>query len=755
MNRNLRAMLLAMASAGALASASAFAQDAAAQTAAPAGPENTDDVATGFDDIVVTARRRDERLQDVPVAVSAISGDSLASKSIQQIQDLTRVVPGFTVSQGGFGGGVPRYTIRSQVQFEQLITLDPSVGVYVADVIQARAHGTNAGFFDLNSVEVLRGPQGTLFGRNTTGGAVLINPKTPTDVLEGYFQATTGSYRTFIGEGAVNVPLAEGLALRVAGRVAKRRGYTYAPAADRYYDDENNQSWRVSLGWEPFDGFSNVVMLNGYNSDEYGTGWRLTQVFPGTPFGNRPDIVSYLASVGDRRIAGQSATTKGSKADVFGIANTTTFDLGGVTLKNIFGYRKVDSFSTHLDFDGTPIFVYEAPEDLHQKQYSNEFQVFGTAFDDRLDWIVGAYYFRETGNETQRSTIRVTNQDLVRTGFVENTSKSAFVQGTFKLTPELSLTAGGRYTWDKRTLSQYGFNFITGLCSSSIALPNCITPERGVKFKAPTYTVSLDWKVTPDKLVYLAHRRGYRSGGFNIRANNAAQIRPFDPEVVKDIEVGAKADWDLGGGALLRTNIAAYYQWYSDIQRSITFIDPASNLLVSSVVNAATANVSGFEAEMMLRPVDGLEITGTLAHSKLRYKKFEQLLSNGTIQDLSANRIGFSPEWTGGGSIRYTHDLAGDAGSIAAQVDAYSQSKMQLQDLNVPGGIAQPYTLVNFRLEWNDLLGTRISAATFVRNAFNKEHFTGGIAIGGLGLINKNYGAPRTYGIELRIPFGG
>lgn len=743
-----------------MAAASAHAQGTGMPAPATADPvadtAAVNDASAGFEEIVVTARRRAERLQDVPVAVSAIAGDSLASRSIQQVQDLTRIVPGFTASQGGFGGGVPRFTIRSQVQFEQLITLDPSVGVYFADVIQARAHGTNAGFFDLSSVEVLRGPQGTLFGRNTTGGAVLIKPNAPTDAFEGYVQASLGNYDAYVTEGAINVPLADGLSLRLAGRVAKHRGYTYAPAADRNYDDEDNQSWRASLGWQPTDGISNVLVLNGYHANEYGTGWRLTEVLPNTPFGNRADVRAFLAAAGDRRIAGQSTQTEGQTASSFGLANTTTIEIGDVTLKNIFGYRRVKSRNLSLDFDGTPLFLYEAPESLKERQVSDEFQLLGDAFGGDLSWIAGAYYFRETGSETQRSIIVPTGQDLLRTGLVKNSSKSLFVQGTYKLTPELSLTAGGRYTWDRRTLEQIGRNLITGGCSSSLAsLPDCVVPERAARFKAPTYTVSLDWKVAPGKLLYVAHRRGYRSGGFNIRANNAAQFRPFDPEVVKDVEGGVKADWDLGGGALLRTNVAAYYQWYSDIQRSVTFIDPLSRILVTSVVNAATANVSGFEAEAVLRPVDGLEITGAVAHSKLRYNRFQQLLSNGATQDLSANRIAFSPEWTGSGSIRYTHELAGDAGRIVGQVDGYRQSRMQLADLNVRNGISRAYTLVNFRLEWNELAGTRINLAGYLRNAFNEEHFTGGIAIGGLGLINKNYGPPRTYGLEVRIPFGG
>ncbi len=711
----------------------------------------------GLGDIVITARRREERLQDVPVAVTALSGADLTSRSIQQVLDLNRVTPGFTASQGGLGGGVPRFTIRGQVQFEQLISLDPSVGIYFAEVIQARAHGTSAGFFDLASVEVLRGPQGTLFGRNTTGGAVLITPQTATDRLEGYVSVQLGNYDTIIVHGAVNIPIAEGLSLRLAGRIADRDGYTYSPAADRYFDDESNQSWRATLRWSPADNFVNTLVLNGYYADEQGTGWRLTGFAPNSAFGARPDLVGFVNGAGDRRIAGNESPVRGSYANVFGLANTTTLDLGEVTIKNIFGYRTVESRSENLDFDGSPFFIYSAPESLDGSQYSNEFQLLGNAFDNRLDWIVGAYYFRESGEQTQRSSIVTIPQDLIRTGYVRNISKSIFAQGNYALgfVEGLSLTAGARYTWDDRRLQQFGRNLLNNACSSTLASqPTCIGPVFNADFGAFTYTLGLDWKIDADRLVYIAHRRGYRSGGFNLRANTPQQFEPFNPELVRDIEVGFKADWDTGIGRI-RTNLAAYYQWYTNIQRNVTFIDPGTNSLVTSVVNAATAHVSGFEAEIRWRPTRNLEISGQIGHSRLRYDRFEQVLAGGAVQDLSANRIGFAPEWTGGGMIRYTQPLTGNGGELAFQADIYSQSSMQLQDFNVIGGISQPYTLVNFRLEWNDLLGTGLSAAAYLRNAFDETHFTGGIAINGLGPITKNYGPPRTFGVELRIPFGG
>ena len=432
MNRYVRrATLLSVASALIGLTPAAQAQEAAPADVT-AGETTTQDANSGFGDIVVTARRREERIQDVPIAVSAISGEDLSAKSVVQLSDLTRAVPALNIVPGGFGSSVPRFTIRSQTQFEQLLTLDPSVGVYFADVVQARAHGVNSAFFDIASVEVLKGPQGTLFGRNTTGGAIVINPNTPTDKLEGFLRATIGNYATRNFEGAINVPITDWARLRVAGRIADHDGYTYDPYVDRNFDDEHNTSWRASLLLEPSANFTNLLVVNGFRANEQGSGWRLTGVFPGSLIANaRPDVYTFLTQAGDRRIAGTEVATPQNDTDAWGLSNTTTLKLGDITLKNVFGYRKVDATSL-LDFDGSPLVVWPSTEIIHEDQYSDELQLLGTAFEDKLNWIVGGYWFREKGDDTQRTTITLPplfNQDVIRTGYVTNESKSAFAQG--------------------------------------------------------------------------------------------------------------------------------------------------------------------------------------------------------------------------------------------------------------------------------------------------------------------------------------
>jgi iron complex outermembrane receptor protein len=538
--------------------------------------------------------------------------------------------------------------------------------------------------------------------------------------------------------------------------MAYHEGYTYGPYARTGFDNEDSQSWRASVHWQPFDGITNDFVINGYSADEKPTAFRLTDVLPGSLFATRtPETLAFLASVGDRRLAGNEDPLARTVTRALGVSNITAIEVSDVTVKNIFGYRRVRN-SNALDFDGTPFTIYVAPESLSARQYSDELQILGKGFDKRLNWIGGVYWFRETGDETQSSLITAIPQSITRTGTVRNVSKSLFAQASYEIgsARDVTLTGGGRYTWDNRRFQQFaGYNLLTGTCLSTLAaLPNCDSDRFSKNFGAFTYTISADWRFAANNMVYVAHRKGYRSGGFNLRATTAAQFRPFDPESVKDLEGGLKADWDIGG-TRLRTNIAVYYQWYSDIQRNVAFVDPGSGTLAVSVVNAAKAYVFGFEAEARWFPVPNLEVGGNVSHSRLRYDSFVQALPAGGTQDLSDNRLSFAPEWQGGASMRYTLPLQARE-EIAVQGDLYAQARMELADLNVPRGRAAGYTMANFRIEWNHVAGSPISAAAFVRNAFDKDYFTGGLAITGLGPIAKQYGAPRTYGFELRYVFG-
>ncbi len=313
---------------------------------------------------------------------------------------------------------------------------------------------------------MLKGPQGTLFGRNTTGGAMIITPQAPTDRIEGYVSAGIGNFESRRLEGAVNVPLGDWAALRVAGQLQRRKGYTNNVTTGQQLDDEHKDAWRVSLKLNPFEGFENRTVVNGFLANENGIGYK---IIAGTSAAAQAEVARNLALPFWSTTADLVMKTR---VATFGVSNITEYKISpAVTFKNIFGYRHVTS-EIPFDLDGSALTfarnngtIQAAPsrEDMYVDQYSNELQMLGTVLDGGLDYIVGGYYFLERGNDRQtsggllgvtRSNVyigdRVTYADPIR-----NLSYSGFAQMTYRLPfiPGLSLTAGGRYTFDQREMT--------------------------------------------------------------------------------------------------------------------------------------------------------------------------------------------------------------------------------------------------------------------------------------------------------------
>jgi iron complex outermembrane receptor protein len=710
----------------------------------------------GLEEIVVTARRRAEPAQSVPMSVSVISGDDLASKSVVRLEDLTHAVPAIQIVPSAFSANTPRFTIRSQSEYEPLLTEDPSVNVYFADVVQERAHGLNAQLFDLASVEVLKGPQGTLFGRNSTGGDILLVPQAPTKEFDVQADMSVGNYGLTSFNGIINLPVNEILQLRIDGGIMRRRGYTRDVTTGVDLDDAHNEVWRIGALFTPTDTLKDTLFVSGFNAHEHGTALQMT--------GNDPTGLQALAwPAAQAYLREQQAlpfhtvlsnVTPGDKVSTATVANTTEWNPGPVTLKNIFGYRKV-SADQGFDYDGTPLSVFTSSEKLNSKQISDELQLLGTAFDHRLDWIGGLYWFKETGFEQQIAALDYApyfTQNSVQTGYVTNISDSVFAQGTYRLPwlETLSFTGGARYTRDKRELT--GDAVFSGNCG--IYQDNAETTPASPCYKSvsktfssPTWQVGLDWQFTPDRLLYLNQSRGYKTGGFNLRAQNPAQFTPYNPETVTQEELGIKADWHPGGTAL-RTNVALYYQAYDNIQRIEAVV--INGGLVTTIVNAATATVKGAEADITWLPFKTLEIRAYWAYSDARYSKWLVPIASGGLSDYSKNKFSFAPKNSGGASVRQSIPLQGDAGTLTAGIDGYHQSEVQEQDVNVvPDGVARGYTVGNLRFEWQNAMASGISAAIFVRNFTDAKYYTAGTPIVGLGSTVMALGAPLTYGLEL------
>jgi iron complex outermembrane receptor protein len=720
-------------------------------------------------EIIVTARRREERLQDVPVAVSVLSGEAVREAGLQRFEDLQRMIPAFQVQGSTFGNATPTFTVRSQRNSDTPITLDPSVSVYFSEVPQTRPQGLTGSMFDLQSVQVLKGPQGTLFGRNTTGGAVLLTPTPPTDRFEGYARATLGNYATTNFEVIANAPLADWAALRLGGQVNRHKGYVRNLTGGRL-NNADNEAFRGSLRLRPTDALTNTLVVNYFHGDDSGPALRsrfvgppATTLFPTFAAANTASNARDFWTVANN-VPGFARIVNTS------LSNITEFDAGSIRFKNILGYRRVKA-DINIDTDGTETDVFSNLDVNRSRQWSNEFQLLGDGFDNKLDYIVGAFWFREKATEVETAfRLRTVSNNIAA---INNSSKSIFSQLTLHMPglKALSLTAGGRYTWDRRLLVQrnvrastydpvtFAYTPVCALTDLSNAPLNPCRRSLSIPFKKFTYTLSADYKIADDVLAYVSHRTGYRSGGFNVRANPAILAVPFRPENVKDVEIGLKSEFQLGDRARARFNVAAYYQDYKDIQRSVGGTDPVTGAFLGTTVrNAASASIKGIEPELTLSFERVLTVNGYYSYSKGHYKSYPNVTASGIVEDLTPSPFAGAPLHSGGATVTWALPVDADKGEVKLIGNAYAQAKTYGSDnsYTVAGGVSRVgviphYKLFNARLQWNEILGSGLSAAAYVRNIGNEKYFASMLdtVTVGLGTGAATIGDPRTYGLEL------
>jgi iron complex outermembrane receptor protein len=764
-----------------------------AQEAVPAAPTEATDSeqqsaqqqqdaqrANSGTDIVVTARRREERLQDVPIAVTAITPDSLERQNIVDVSQLSTQAPSLTITPGaGAGKSTPTFGIRGQSQQELTILADPSVSLYIGDVVAPRSQGANGAMFDLASVQVLKGPQGTLFGRNSTGGIVQLIPNTPSSDFEGSVAVTVGNLGTLNTQAVVNVPLTDTLAARVAIATNRDDGYLYDALRQENVNHTDNQAMRFSVRWNPGN-FTNTTIVDVYHANEGGTGGFIQFVNPNGVFNspaaraarNYPTLQEMLAEQQQR---GQFETASGTptftKIDTVTAANTSELKLSdSITAKNIFGYRHVKSH-TYEDTDGLPIPLLEIERIFDQEQYSNEFQILGDT--GALNWIAGAYYFRETGSDQGASVTGAVNPGPLKPASIfaypawantfvtaRNTSWAIFAQGTLQLLDGLSVTAGVRQNWDERTAvvrnrTQNACRFTVDTDGNPATpevnpgLAGCALPL-STNYSEPTYNVSLDYKFAPNKLIYVAHRRGYRTGGFGARAATEAGLRrTFEPETVNDIELGVKADWNFGSEAFLRTNLAVYTSDYRNIQRLLQ--DNTVIPVTTVTANAQKARIRGAEFEFLFRPIREFEFSGFWSHTDAKFIEF--IDPNGV--DLSATRFARAPKnvysFTGRVMPQVSPELADEAsmGFTFFHTDGFVNN-----DSAAATQFNEAYSLVNFNADLRNVAGTRASVGIFVNNLLNEKYSFGLLDVfSSLGFSSKTPGEPRTYGMRLKYDF--
>ena len=734
------------------------------------------------DEIIVTARKTEESLQDVPIAVTAFTGDFLETSGLTEFTDIAKVTPNFDIREDGVSGsGFSTITIRGQTALNRELSSDQAVGITVNGAPITRGTNLFSNLFDIEQVEVLKGPQGTLFGKNTTGGAVVVTTTAPKlDTFEGYVEADIGNFDRNDFEGVVNVG-GEDWAIRLGAAIQNRDGLQFGvqrvfdpqvagfpttPTLDgvtsetgQEFATDNEVFYRASVLYEPSDELSIRVNADYHETDEFIQGSRVLNV-GALPIGGGlffPIAVPTDPEFGQFAASQQFGTPPTLFADETNINATVKYDFGVAQLESITSYR--DQFLAISNPFATVAVNIGQDSDI----FAQELRLSGDALADRLNWQVGGFYSIEEGEDQDDvGGIRLTAS--------ENETLAFFGQGTYDITDQLAFTGGLRWTDENRSVALVTESRPDGFIS---------VPDREVSFDAFSWTAGLDYKVTDDSLVYASISRGFRSGGIDDERLNLTGPEPVvaadgtvttltaeditvDPEFVINYEVGLKADF-LNN--TVRWNSAAFYSDYTDIQ--VQTFDPvlvdANNQAVVTIANGAEAEVYGFETELNYIPNDNLSLGGTLGYTKADFQEFifEDPASGLTI-DRSDDAIG-GPEWQASAFGRYEDDIA-DGIRAGVQLNYFFRGSEDIADGNdIPTFIAagvedqislDSYGIFNGQIDF-DFEDLGLNLAIYGQNLFDNEFDTTGFALIAFGqpLSQRNPGEQRTYGVRARKSF--
>lgn len=714
------------------------------------------DSAMGLQEVVVTARRVNENLQNVPIAVTAFSGAALQAANVVSIQDLNSKVPSLQTSNASGDRDQVIFSLRGLT--ETYGGSAPAVVSYFAEV-PTFVPGPNI-LFDLDSLEVLKGPQGTLFGRNTTGGAILINPQRPTNDFGGYVDVSAGNYGLARVQAAVNIPvISDKLLVRFAIDSNHREGFTEDLQTGDKLDGIHYTDFRIGVTFKPIAGLENYFMYDQDKSNTHGGGITLSTLVPGSLVTEiAPGFASYFATQqanGVRKVdystgADFDYITTRALTDILTYAFSDT-----LSAKAIYGFREFSQRFTN-DSDASPFpLIEEIPSHSgapssgvfggpgSSKSQTGELQLQGKSFENKFPWTVGVYYENDKPYSTsQVDEVSEFYSNYLLTGLRYDTSKAAYAQGSYhldELLQGLTFTGGVRYTKDARDL--ISSTVVNGACAQENSDANCQRTQNA-DFSATTYTVGLDYQVNPQTLVYIASRKGYKSGGFNASVANGSSSS-FAPETVKDVELGIKADFHIGAAAA-RVNADYYRSKYSDIQLSHTFLTPDGSI-ITATGNVADATIQGVEMEATLIPAGGFELTAFYAYLDPTYDTLSY--EGKPFYNTPRHKVGISAKY----DIQIgAAGIVSPGVSYTYQASTHISNTPDVNNYDLQGG----YGLMDAHLDWRGMFGSKVDVSAYVTNVTNKTYGVYLIDLQqALGFNSELWGAPRMFGVRAHYKF--
>nr|WP_047165645.1 TonB-dependent receptor [Sphingomonas sp. Y57] len=748
------------------------AQALSAAPAAEAAPQVAEEGVVGLQEIVVTAQKRAENLQNVPIAVTAVGANTLSAIHATSLQSLQGVVPSVQLNNYVNTPAVAAFYIRGMGILEADPYAGQTVSIVVDGVPQYFSMGALLDTFDLDRVEVLRGPQGTLFGANTTGGVVNVVTKQPTGEWGGRLEATYGNWNRFDLLGSLDFPLIDGvLAGKVVWNHTERKGWVTNIVDGSSMGDRNHDDIRAFLKLTPSDNFDATLMVEYDNGRDGapivvngGVPGEALYVPAGTTFPNSqlPMYQSPCVSLTQKcKAPNKYYSANDSVRDVskldsyFGVLTMNLRDTPIGDITSITGYKHIKLFE-QTDQDGTPAFLLDTSRNTTLWQFSQELRS-SVDITDRINLVYGGFYLRDHYDHIQSLRLPYALPGVRQDNPQEssNYSLSAFAQSYIQLTDQLRLQAGIRYTHERTKLAAAieRFSFASGVAEF----------EGGTPFPAGSFSASgkkswnnvgwklgLDFKVDQSRLLYAYWARGFKSGGFTGRLGIPQDIGPYDPEHVDTYEAGIKADWF---NRRLRTNLALFYTNYRDMQLSQQyFTTDANGLFVqgNTILNVASAHIKGVEFDGSAVLFPGFTVNGSFTYLDAKYKKFPFLeisVIGSTVRDLSGFRLQNSPKWAASMGATYEFPLGPGKMTVNGQYN-YTGQKFLTSQVDAPRSIIQPTHLVNANIDWSPdganwsigVWGTNLLDKRYNANVFD---FPGTFAFA-------SYAPPREWGGTVR-----
>ena len=684
-----------------------------------------------LEEVIVTAQKRAESLQDTPISVVAYDSASLESKGINTLVDLQANVPNLQLAPHPNSAATARVWLRGVGNSDDQITQDPSVAVYLDGVYVARSQGLAMEVGDIERVEVLRGPQGSLYGRNATGGAINFVTRAPsTESLE-FKQAFTFANRDeFRSNTTLNLPVADTFAVKLGYLVAQKDGLVdNLGTGEGRFGDQDRNAYRLDALWQAADNLEVRYAYDRSNLDDTPAFIAQVPLYPGQ--GDRPN----KGSPAVKNLQANDITADGHSL-------TINWDINeDITLKSITAYRELENF-TYQDYHSgvfSPFPIFQISSDTEQDQLTQEFQLLGSAFDNSLDYILGTYYFNESADAVEATKIPSIGGIDHSLQSIENTAYALYGQASYTpdvLEQRLNITLGLRWSVDNRKATlDNSFELFSGAVFPSAQASG----DKDFDEFNPSLVVAYD--VTDTVNVYGKVVTGYKTGGYNTRASSTERFEEgFDPETLLSYEFGIKSEfWDNR----IRLNAAAFFADYDDIQ--INVLSDPSDPTITDVLNAGEAEISGLELDVTAVLTESLTLTLSYGYLDAKYTEIQDV-AGAEVTDMY--RLVNAPDHSYSVDIEYNFPSLG-FGELTANVSYSWQDEMFVNSTIDQGEfITNDYGLLNARLTLSEIAmpSGDLRIALWGQNLRDEEYYASHFPAA---VPSAFFGEERTYGIDV------